>query len=91
MNANNRTISYMLVNMSDTLRSKMERKVTALEILEVLHKIFGKQSEQARIELTRKYSSTKMKVGTSIRDHVMIMMSYFTDAEFHDAQIDEVT
>ena len=69
----------------------MERKETAIEIIEALHEMFGKQSEQAHIELTRKYSSTKMKVGTSVRDHVMIMTSYFTDAEFHSAQIDEVT
>ena len=64
---------------------------TTVEILEALHKIFGKQSEQARIELTRKYTSAKMKAGTSVRDHVMMMTNYFTDAEFHGAQIDEVT
>ena len=32
-----------------------------------------------------------MKAGTSVRDHVMIMTNYFTDAKFHGAQIDEVT
>ena len=32
-----------------------------------------------------------MKTGTSVRDHVMMMTNYFTDAEFHGAQIDEVT
>ena len=44
MNANNRAISYMLASMSDTLRSKIERKETAVEILEALHEMFGKQS-----------------------------------------------
>ena len=88
---NNRAISYMLASMSDTLRSKIERMVTAVEILEALHKMFGKKSEQARIGLTRKYTSTKMKAGTSVRDHVMMMTNYFTDAKFHGAQIDEVT
>ena len=61
----------------------MERKVTTIEILEVLHEMFGKQSEQARIELTRNYSSIKMKARTSVRDYVMMMTSYFTDVEFH--------
>ena len=61
----------------------MERKVTAVEILEALHEIFDKQSKQARIDLTRKYSSSKLKAGTSVRDHVMMMTNYFTDAEFH--------
>ena len=69
----------------------MERMVTAVEILEALHEIFGKQSEQARIELTRKYTFAKMKARTSVRDHVIMMRNYFTDAEFHGAQIDEVT
>ena len=91
ISANNRAIGYMLASMSDTLRSKMERMDTAVEILEALHEMFGKQSEQARIELTRKYTSAKMKAGTSVRDHVMMMTNYFTDAEFHGAQIDEVT
>ena len=85
MNANNRTISYMLASMSNTLRLKMERNETVVEILEALHEMFGKQSEQACIELTRKYSSTKMKADTSMRDHVMMMTNYFTNAEFHGA------
>ena len=79
----------MLASISDTLRSKIKRKETAIEILKALHEIFGKQSEQAHIELTRKYSYTKMKIGIFVRDHVMT--SYFTNAEFHSAQIDEVT
>ena len=91
ISSNNRAISYMLASMSDTLRSKMERMDTVVEILEALHEIFDKQSEQARIELTRKYTSAKMKTGTSVRDHVMMMTNYFTDAEFRGAQIDEVT
>ena len=33
MNANNRAISFMLVSMSDTLQSKIERNETTVEIL----------------------------------------------------------
>ena len=73
------------------MRSKMERNETAAEILEALHEMFGMQSEQARIELTRKYSSAKMKASTSVRDHIITMTNYFIDVEFHSAQIDEVT
>ena len=47
--------------------------------------MFGKQSEQVRIELTRKYSFLKIKAGTFVRDNVMMMTNYFIDAEFHDA------
>ena len=91
ISTNNRAISYMLASMSVTLRSKMERMVIAVEILEALHEMFGKQSEQARIELTRKYTSAKMKAGTSVRDHVMMMTNYFTEVELHGTEIDQVT
>ena len=53
--------------------------------------MFGKQSEQARIELTHKYLSAKMRLGTPVRDHVMLMTNYFTEAELHGAHIDKVT
>ena len=49
----------MLASMPDALRTKLEGKETALEILDVLQEMFSKQREQARIELTHKYSSTK--------------------------------
>ena len=38
-----------------------------------------------------KYSTAKMKAGTPVRDHVMMMTNYFTKAELHRAQINEVT
>jgi hypothetical protein len=77
--------------MSDTLRSKLEGKETAVEILDSLQEMFGMQSEQARIELTRKCTSTRMTAGTPVRDHVMLMTNYFTEAELHGAQMDEIT
>ena len=62
-----------------------------MEILDSLQEMFGMQSEQARIELTRKCTSTRMAVGTPVRDHIMKMTNYFTEAELHWAQMDEVT
>ena len=32
-----------------------------------------------------------MRVGTPVRDHVVMMTNYFTKAELHRAQIDKVT
>ena len=89
--SNNKAVGYMLASMSDALRTKLEGKETAVEILDALQEMFGRQSEQARIELTHKYSSAKMRAGTPVRDHVMLMTNYFTEAELHGAQIDEVT
>ena len=53
--------------------------------------MFGQKNEQAMIEITGKYSTARMKSGTSIRDHVMMMTNYFTEAELHGAVIDPVT
>ena len=64
---------------------------TAVKILNTLQEMFGKQSEQAWIELTHNYSGAKMRSGTPVRDQVMMMPNYFMEAEFHRAQIDEVT
>ncbi|RYE04405.1 MAG: hypothetical protein EOP33_09170, partial [Rickettsiaceae bacterium] len=89
--ANNKSIAYMLVSISDSLRTKLEGKETAVEILDSLQEMFGTQSEQARIELTRKCTSTRMIAGTPVRDHVMKMTNYFTEAELHGALMDEVT
>ena len=81
----------MLVSMSNTMRTKLEKKEIVVEIFNTLQEIFDMQSEQACIELTRKYTSAKMNTRTSMSNHVMMMTNYFTDAEFHDALINKVT
>ena len=81
----------MLASISDALRTKMEGKETVVEILDALQQMFGMQSELARIELTRKCTSTRMIPGTPVRDNVMKMTNYFTEAELHGAQMDEIT
>ena len=50
--ANKKDVAYMLASVSDVLRTKMEGKETDFEISVM-------QSEQARIELARKSSSTR--------------------------------
>ena len=89
--SNNKAKAYMLASMSDALRTKLENKETAVEILDTLQEMFGMQNEQARMEATRKYMNAKMSPGTYVRDHVMMMTNYFTEAELHGATIDEVT
>ncbi|KAG6467586.1 hypothetical protein ZIOFF_074616 [Zingiber officinale] len=89
--SNNKAKAYMLASMSDALRSKMEPKECAFEIMESLQEMFGQQSEQARHEATRKYTNARMILGTHVRDHVMQMTNYFSEAEMHGAVIDEGT
>ena len=52
--ANNKSMAYMLANISDALRTKLEGKEIVVEILVSLQEMFGMQSEQTRIELTCK-------------------------------------
>ena len=88
---NNKAIAYMLASMSDILRAKFENQESAVEILDSLQEIFGQKNEQACIEITGKYTTVRMKTGMPVRDHVMMMTNYFTEAELHGAEIDQVT
>ncbi|KAG6528267.1 hypothetical protein ZIOFF_010418 [Zingiber officinale] len=89
--SNNKAKAYMLASMSDALRSKMEAKECAFEIMESLQEMFGQQSKQARHESTRKYTNARMILGTHVRDHVMQMTNYFSEAKMHGVVIDEGT
>ena len=77
--------------MSDALLTKLEGKETAVEFLDTLQEMIGRQKEHACIELTHKYSIVKMRAGTPVRDHVMMNTNSFMEAELHRAYIDEVT
>ena len=81
--SNNKAIVYMLATMSDVLRAKFETKETAIEILNSLQEIFGQKNEQACIEITGKYTTPRIKSGTLVRDHIMMMMNYFTEAKIN--------
>ena len=61
-----------------------------MEILDSLQEIFGQKNEQACIEITGKYTTARMKTGTPVRDHVIMMTNYFTEAKHHGAKIDQV-
>ena len=38
-----------------------------------------------------KYTTTRMKTGTPVRDHVMMIKNYVTESELHRAEMDQVT
>ena len=81
----------MLASMSDVLRAKFENQESAVEILDSLQEMFRQKNKQACIEITRKYTTARMKTGTPVRDQVMMMTNYFTEDELHRAEIDQVT
>ena len=51
--------------------------------------MFGQPSEQKRHEAVRSAMLARMKEGTSVREHVLNMMSYFNTAEINGRAIDE--
>ena len=61
-----------------------------MEILDSLQEMFGQKNEQACIEIIDKYTTARMKSGTLVRDHVMMMTNYFTETELHGAEIDQI-
>ena len=68
--SNNKAIAYILATMSDVLWEKFEVKETAVEILNSLYEIFGQKNKQTCIEIIGKYTTTRMKTGTPLGDHV---------------------
>ena len=89
--ANNKARCYMLACMNDVLRMKHENMETAYEIWESLSSMFGRQSDQSRHEATKAYLMTKMKKGSSVREHVLNMINLIHEAEIHGATVDEKT
>ena len=89
--ANNKARCYMLASMNDVLRTKHENMETAYEIWESLSSMFGRQSDQSRHEATKAYLTTKMKKGSSVREHVLNMINLIHQAEIHGATVDEKT
>ena len=88
--SNNKAIAYMLATMSDVLWAKFEVKETVVEILDSLQEIFGQKNEPASIEIIYKYITARMKSRIPVRDHIMMMTNYFSEAELHGAEIDQV-
>ena len=89
--SNNKAIAYILATMSDVFREKFKIKDMVVKILDSLQEIFEQKNEQACIEITGKYTTTRMKNGTPVRNHVMMMTNYFTEAKLHGAKINQVT
>jgi hypothetical protein len=87
--ANEKARCYLLAGMSEVLAAKHEPMATAYEMLQSLQGMFGQPSERQRHEATVSAMTARMKEGTSVREHVLRMMTYLNTAETHGARIDE--
>ncbi|RVW82191.1 Retrovirus-related Pol polyprotein from transposon TNT 1-94 [Vitis vinifera] len=89
--ANNKTHCYLLAAMNEVLRTKHEGLETASEIMESLQQMFGRPSKQGRHEAVKAVMNSKMKNGSSVREHVLKMIHHFNEAKINGAKIDEKT
>ncbi|XP_022152352.1 uncharacterized protein LOC111020095 [Momordica charantia] len=87
--ANDKAKVYILASISDVLAKKHEDTITAKEIMDSLQSMFGQPSSQARHEALKFIYNSRMKEGSSVREHVLNLMVHFNVAESNGAVIDE--
>ena len=78
--ANEKAHCYLLATMSDVLNTKYEKTETIYEIMESLQGMFGKPSDQTKHEAVNKVMNYKMKAGTPVREHMLMMISTIHEA-----------
>jgi len=67
---------YMLASMTNMLQKQCEGMATASCIMLHMQEMFGEQSRAARTTAMKNFTNTKMVEGTSVKDHVVKMISY---------------
>ncbi|XP_016463439.1 uncharacterized protein LOC107786468 [Nicotiana tabacum] len=82
---------YILASMSNVLQHQHQSMKSAYDILENLKEIFGDQNRAAKQTGMKALLNTKMVEGSSVRDHVLKMMSLLNKLEVLGANIDKDT
>ncbi|XP_042020240.1 uncharacterized protein LOC121767965 [Salvia splendens] len=86
--ANEMAKCYMLASMSTVLQHQHQCMNTATEIMNNLNNLFGTQNRAAKSLAFRSIMTKVMKEGTSVRDHVLEMMSHLNQIEVLGGIID---
>ncbi|GMN59940.1 hypothetical protein TIFTF001_029034 [Ficus carica] len=68
-----------------------EEHETARQIMENLEEMFGEQTIQAKFDAIKGLIHCKQKVGTPIKEHMMNIMAYLSEAQANGAEIDAAT
>ncbi|KAM6596194.1 hypothetical protein CsatA_006718 [Cannabis sativa] len=89
--ANDKALYFMLSSMVDTLKTRFSKTEKAAEVMTKLNELFGKASLQSRFDATKKYINARMEPNQNVRDHVLLMSSYFQEAQNHGAEMDSAT
>ena len=67
--------------MNNVLQQQHRDYETATDMLYNLHEMFGGQGRQARQQAVRQFMNCRMKAGTPVRDHMMLIISYLNEME----------
>ncbi|GMN68381.1 hypothetical protein TIFTF001_037437 [Ficus carica] len=82
---------YIRANMSNVLQKQHKEQETARQIMDNLEEMFGEQTIQAKTDAIKGLMNYKQKVGTPIKEHMMKIMAYLSDAQANGAEIDAAT
>ena len=82
---------YILASMNNVLQQQHRDIETAADMLYNLHEMFGGQGRQARQQAVRQFMNCRMKAGTPVRDHMMLIISYLNEMEILGSEIDGET
>ncbi|KAK1592800.1 hypothetical protein Q3G72_030576 [Acer saccharum] len=86
---NEKSCIYLLASMTEVLYTKHEAMTTTYEMMESLQAMFGQPSEQKQHKAICSAMIAHMKEGSSIREHVLGMMSHFNTKEVNGGTINE--
>ena len=87
--ANEKARVYILASIADVLVKKVERMVTAKEIMESMQEMFGQKSSQLKHDALKFIYNARMEECTSVWEHVLEMMVHFNIVEINGAIMDK--
>lgn len=80
---------YILASMANVLQHQHQSMTSACDMLESLKEMFGEQNRVAKQTAMKAFLTTKMVEGSSVREHILMMMSLLNDLEILGAVIDK--
>lgn len=80
---------YIQASLTEVLAKMHETMLTAREIMESLVEMFGQPSSQLRHDALKFIFNTRMNEESSVRQHVLNMMTHFNVAKMNGVVIDE--
>jgi hypothetical protein len=82
---------YILASMTNVLQKQCQGLVIVKDMMFHLKEMFREQSRSARQTVMKKLISTKIVLGTPVREHVLKMISFINELDMLGAEMDAET